>query len=272
MRGTANAERLAQAKRPFVFAAVAVALWGNARIIRHPLERVSVSRMRGREDRQEPLITTQHRTVSASDRLLDACAAGDAKRIRSVLDEHTPQADAMAETPLNALLRGMRQRKEQSSNSKHEAVEQQYAAAARELLRDAHFGDRFAAARAGIHHVDPIRGGGPLHAAARADSPLLIQILIDAGADTEAGNFSIGGTALHQAVKCSQLQVCEVLVAGGSNPFALDADGETPVDLSEMDHVHSQVYAFLKQVRRERAEMDHYGPSVKAAATLGMGA
>ena len=86
MRGTVNAERLAQAKCPFVFAAAAVALWGNARIIRHPLERVSVSGMRGREGRQEPLITTQHRTVSASDRLLDACAAGDAKRIRRVLD------------------------------------------------------------------------------------------------------------------------------------------------------------------------------------------
>lgn len=127
-----------------------------------------------------------------------------------MLDEHTPQVDAQAETPLNALLRGMRQRKEQSPNSKHETVEQHYAAAAQELLRDAHFGDRFAAARAGIHHVDHIRGGGPLHAAARAGSPLLIQILIDAGADTEAGNCSIGGTALHQASSAASLRCAKL--------------------------------------------------------------
>lgn len=203
-------------------------------------------------------------SASAADRLLAACRAGNGKLIRRILDEERPDIHPKHGVPIKALLDGLRGRlQEEESEGGRAFFRKEYADAARQLLRDPHFGRKFAAARAGIGYAGPMGSGGALHDAARACSPELIEVLVEAGMDTEAGGDTITGTALHVAVQHADVPTCEALLAAGSNPFAHDQEGETPIGLSEMEHVDSRIHALMKQVRNERVDMDHYGPGAK---------
>jgi len=89
-----------------------------------------------------------------------------------------------------------------------------------------------------IHKRDT-DGGTMLHAAAAADREDIVRLLLEAGADINAGNYPDTMkfytrlmTPLHRAV-CSNSKSCvEVLLAAGADVHAKDKMGETPLQLA----------------------------------------
>ena len=80
----------------------------------------------------------------------------------------------------------------------------------------------------------PLRREVPLHYAARNDSPLIIQTLLDAGADPNATD-SGGATPLHEAVGPSGSDnplVVQALLAAGANPNAKTDSGSIPMEIA----------------------------------------
>ncbi|EKX33414.1 hypothetical protein GUITHDRAFT_60159, partial [Guillardia theta CCMP2712] len=83
------------------------------------------------------------------------------------------------------------------------------------------------------------RGFSPLMLAAAYRSRLMVDLLVITGkADVnlaQGHNSSFpGATALHQAAKTGDQEVCKALIEGGARMHAADASGRTPADWAAM--------------------------------------
>ena len=99
-------------------------------------------------------------------------------------------------------------------------------------------------------HADPNAAQGPhgdrpLHRAAAAGSPELVEMLLDAGADPN-GRSGRGETPLHAAARADEYRgaaVTRLLVARGADARVTDGLGETPVHkAAERDSVELLLY------------------------------
>ena len=114
-------------------------------------------------------------------------------------------------------------------------------------------------------------GGTLLHYAAGFTRPLLVAVLLDAGADPHAldannwtplayacGNHEHGASVvsymlehgadpreLHQAAHCNNVDVCKVLIATGVSVNARSATGQTPLEMAAANHAAPRCIATL---------------------------
>jgi ankyrin repeat protein len=114
---------------------------------------------------------------------------------------------------------------------------------------DSYYGDALcASARSGKadvamvlleHGADPHRRSlgqvTALHAAANANNPEMIALLLDAGLDTDLdGRLDSGSRPLHAAAYAGAREAVELLLSRGADPAALDYHGRTPRDCAKL--------------------------------------
>ena len=71
----------------------------------------------------------------------------------------------------------------------------------------------------------------PLHLAVKTEEPLMVQFLIDAGANLETRAGDHGWTPLHRAAANGSKRMIDLLVAAGCDVDDKDSDGRSAVDL-----------------------------------------
>ncbi len=71
----------------------------------------------------------------------------------------------------------------------------------------------------------------PIHAAAAVRDAAIMQLLIDHGANVNAGQ-QMGYTALHTAAQHGDDVMLDLLLTSGADPHAAGDDGKTPADLA----------------------------------------
>src|SRR5690606_38836479 len=75
-------------------------------------------------------------------------------------------------------------------------------------------------------------GGTPLHWAAERQ-PVLVQLLLDHGADVNCRNERTGQTPLHYCARCDDVpEVATLLLSRGADPSLTDQRGNTPLDFA----------------------------------------
>jgi serine/threonine-protein phosphatase 6 regulatory ankyrin repeat subunit A len=73
-------------------------------------------------------------------------------------------------------------------------------------------------------------GFTPLHHTAWEGHKEVAELLIAAGADVNAKDFTLGRTLLHIAAREGHKEIVELLIAKGADVNAMDKDGNTPLD------------------------------------------
>ena len=66
---------------------------------------------------------------------------------------------------------------------------------------------------------DKVTGQTPLHIAVEQDNPVLLKMLLDAGAYPSAFNVKSNKTPLHLAVETRNIALCEMLLEAGADPL-----------------------------------------------------
>jgi ankyrin repeat protein len=199
-----------------------------------------------------------------SDELVEAAKAGDARRVRELLEADPASAGraaASGETPLMAALyRGHKELAGELADAQDAVVPLDVFAAAalgrvdaldRAIVRDgfvngyafdgwtplhlaAFFGRREAADRllAGGASLSSVSRNSlrnmPLHAAVAGGHVDIALMLIERGADVHAAD-SGGHTPLHIAAEAGYLPIVKALLARGADPHAVDAEDKTPL-------------------------------------------
>lgn len=91
------------------------------------------------------------------------------------------------------------------------------------------------------------QGFAPLHSAVATDAGAataeIVRLLLEAGADPNAKSHE-GGTPLHSAAFTGDLEIAELLLAYGADPNATDPKGLTPLDVAR-DRRNVEVAALL---------------------------
>lgn len=84
----------------------------------------------------------------------------------------------------------------------------------------------------------------PIHSAAAADNMIIVQLLLDAGADANAVQQD-GFRALHTAAQHGNRAMCELLLAYGADRYAQTTQGLTALDIAAA-HQHTQLRNILQ--------------------------
>ena len=100
-----------------------------------------------------------------------------------------------------------------------------------------------AAREAGLVNAQDVRGGTPLHLAARQGCEAVARMLLAAGADKDAKDCR-GETPLHMAVMNGSEAVARALLAAGADKHAEDNCGQTPLHMAQ-EEGHAALVALL---------------------------
>ncbi len=92
--------------------------------------------------------------------------------------------------------------------------------------------------------ITDAQGGRPLHTAAFKRDAAMTRLLIESGADVNAGKTSDGWTALHFAANNGDLPLARLLLDKGATVDARKKDGGTPLHAAAMMG-HAEVVALL---------------------------
>ena len=91
--------------------------------------------------------------------------------------------------------------------------------------------------------IDPMSvdafGQTPLHYAVRYDNKVALNILINAGADSNKPDLKYGNSPLHLAATLGSNEIITLLVEAGANPEASRVNGETSKQIYERLHTKS---------------------------------
>jgi hypothetical protein len=88
------------------------------------------------------------------------------------------------------------------------------------------------ALEAGADVTIKINGDTPLHAAVRVNSPRIIRLLLEYGADSNVKNED-GDTPLHAAVRVESPRIITLLLEYGADRNVKNDDGESALDLAD---------------------------------------
>lgn len=99
-----------------------------------------------------------------------------------------------------------------------------------------------------------------LHRHARRGKTACVQLLLDAGADTEGRNIH-GMTPLHLAVACGNLECVRALLAAGADINARDRHGNTPL-MTAFSHRRIPVFRELLRAGADTTLRDNGGRSI----------
>ncbi|MBV9464023.1 MAG: ankyrin repeat domain-containing protein [Verrucomicrobiae bacterium] len=113
-------------------------------------------------------------------------------------------------------------------------------ATANELTEAVRSGNPEKVSQAIAAHPEQVNGGGdqtPLAEAARVDKPLLVKMLLSAGADVN-GKDTLGSlqTALHAAAYKGNPEVIQLLLDNHADVNAKSRDGSTPLHMAAREH------------------------------------
>lgn len=100
----------------------------------------------------------------------------------------------------------------------------------------------------------------PLHLHARRGKTACVQVLLEAGADTEQRNIH-GMTALHLAVARGNMECVRALLAAGANINAPDRHGNTPL-MTAFSHRRLPIFRELLQAGADTSIQDCGGRSI----------
>jgi ankyrin repeat protein len=157
--------------------------------------------------------TDEARAIAASRSDLDvfeAAAIGDAGRLRTLLDEDLSLANAWSDDGFTPL---------------HFAAFFGHPEAARLLI------ERGADLEARATNREFAPNAAPLHSAVAAGQRVVIEVLLDAGADVNAVQHA-GYTPLLEAAQSGDSELVELLLERGADPDAQLDDGRTATDLA----------------------------------------
>ena len=184
------------------------------------------------------------------DELIEAAKAGDATRVRQLLENDPLLAairTASGETPvMAALYRGHRELAERLADALVRINQPIGIFAAAALGRP----DALEAAMTSGDHVDSYAYDGwtPLHLAAFFGHARLVDGLLDAGASPDAiSRNALANTPLHAAVAGGHAEVSLLLIERGANVTVPDAGGHTPLHVAAEGGNVSVVKALLER-------------------------
>ena len=110
------------------------------------------------------------------------------------------------------------------------------------------------AAGADVNAKDSKFGVTPLSWATLIGQPKTVELLIQKGADVNAGNRD-GATPLHIAAFLGQYEIAELLIENGANVDAKNNRGETPMNGLKADWETTRFIAGLLQIKVDREKV-----------------
>lgn len=113
------------------------------------------------------------------------------------------------------------------------------------------------------------RGFRALHASSMNGEVATTQLLVDAGADLEVVDFSVGATSLHMAAQEGNYEVVEILVRAGARVDRQLTDGETPLYMAAT-RGHARVVSILLRAKANSLLACSGFTPLEAAAKLEM--
>jgi ankyrin repeat protein len=201
-----------------------------------------------------------------TDTILEAVKAGDAERVRALLDQDPRLADARSPTGepvlMTAVYRGRRDL----------AAALLAAGASVDVFASAALGDvgRLRALLTGAASASPYAHDGwtPLHLASFFGHRESAAMLLDAGADAAAvSRNSMRNTPLHAAVAGGHVEVALLLIDRGAPVSVPDAGGHTPLHIAADNGLLPVVEALLARGADPLAvDAEQMTPLARAAA------
>jgi ankyrin repeat protein len=101
----------------------------------------------------------------------------------------------------------------------------------------------------------PLAGHSPLTLASQKNLRNTVKALLDNGADPDWTVLKDGNTAMHYAVRNSNIHIIEKLLSKNANPMAINKDNLTPLSLA-LKLSHTDIYKSLVEVHNKIAQRE----------------